>query len=204
MKQLSDNRFRILLFAVLLPAWSWADQADDAQNVNDAMAEMMAKAARYTQPGEAHQVLQRFIGEWNTETKITMGQVPEQGEMGSVTYSWLMPGRWLKAEGSGNMMNMQVQTFSIMGYDNFKQSYVVTSVSTLDTAMNSSEGDMDPSGQAMLLYGTIDEYLTGEHDKMVKTVFRFISDDKFVMEVHDLPIGEKNTQVVEVTYTRKS
>ncbi len=52
-------------------------------------------------------------------------------------------------------------------------------------------------------YGTIDEYLTGEHDKMVKTVWRFISDDKMVLEIHDLPIGENNTKVVEITYTRK-
>ena len=53
------------------------------------------------------------------------------------------------------------------------------------------------------MYGTLDEYLTGEHDKMVKTIWRFISKDEMVMEVHDLHIGEKNTQVIEIRYTRK-
>ena len=81
-------------------------------------------------------------------------------------------------------------------------SYVFTTVSTMDTAMNHAEGDMDPGGKAMILYGTIDEYLTGEHDKMVKYVFRFLSPDKIVLEVHDLPIGENNTKVLEITYTR--
>ena len=74
----------------------------------------------------------------------------------------------------------------------------------MDTAMSRAEGDLDPGGKVLLLYGTIDEYLTGEHDKMVKTVFRFLSPDKMIMEIHDLPIGEQNTKVVEVTYTRRS
>ena len=47
----------------------------------------------------------------------------------------------------------------------------------------------------LIYYGTIDEYLTGEHDKMVKTVWRFPSADELVMEVHDLAIGATGTQV---------
>ena len=52
------------------------------------------------------------------------------------------------------------------------------------------------------VYGTIDEYLTGENDKAVKNVWRFPSDDRMILEVHDLAIGEENTKVVEVTFTR--
>ena len=73
----------------------------------------------------------------------------------------------------------------------------------MDTIMIHQEGDMDPGGKALLMYGTLDEYLTGEHDKMVKTVFRFLSEDEIVMEVHDLPIGEKNTKVFEIRYKRR-
>ena len=32
---------------------------------------------------------------------------------------------------------------------------------------------------------------------------RFESPDRFVMEIHDLPIGEKNTKVVEIVYKRR-
>ena len=39
---------------------------------------------------------------------------------------------------------------------------------------------------------------------MVKYVWRFVTKDRLVLEVHDLPIGEKNTKVVEFTYNRKS
>ena len=79
----------------------------------------------------------------------------------------------------------------------------VAGVTSLDTALNTSEGDMDPSGKALITYGTIDEYLTGEHDKMVKMIWRFRSADEFAMEVYDLPIGENNNQVFTQTYRRK-
>jgi len=79
---------------------------------------------------------------------------------------------------------------------------VQTSVTDFDTAMNRMEGDMDPSGKSLLLYGTLDEYLTGEHDKMVKYVYRFDSADRITLEVHDLPIGEHNTKVVEWIFER--
>jgi hypothetical protein len=110
----------------------------------------------------------------------------------------------LKAEGKGKMMGRPIETFYLMGYDNFKMSYVVASISSMDTAMVHSEGDMDPSGKSLISYGTLDEYLTGEHDKMVKSVWRFLSADKMVLEIHDLPIGENNTKVIEITYTRQS
>jgi len=89
-----------------------------------------------------------------------------------------------------------------MGYDNFKQSYVITTVTNMDTAMLRSEGDLTPDGRALIAYGTLDEYLTGEHDKMVKYVWRFNSPGEMVLEVHDLPIGETNTKVVEITFRR--
>jgi hypothetical protein len=81
-------------------------------------------------------------------------------------------------------------------------SYVATTVTSADTAMVRYEGDMDPSGDALIMYGTLDEYITGEHDKMVKYLWRFTNDNRIVLEVHDLPIGERNTQVIEVAFDR--
>jgi hypothetical protein len=167
------------------------------------MAAMMERAKRYMQPGEHHKTLERLIGEWNTETRLFMGGQATPAEKGTAEIGWLMDGRWLKTTSKGTMLGQPVEGFSVMGYDNFKMSYVVTSLTSMDTAMIRQEGDMDPGGKVLLVYGTLDEYTTGEHDKMVKTLWRFDSADRFVMEIHDLPIGEKNTKVVEVVYTRK-
>lgn len=176
--------------------------AQDKTGVDSAMADAMAKHAALTTPGPNHHLLERFIGSWSTETVLMMGGKRTPAAQGKAEYTWLFPGRWIKGDWDMPIMGMSFKGVSIMGYDNFKMSYVATSVTTMDTAMNSSEGDLDPSGKALILYGTVDEYLTGEHDKMSKTVFRFVNDDKMIMEVHDFAIGENHTQVVEVTFTR--
>jgi len=167
------------------------------------MSKLMAAAAKYTQPGEHHALLKRFLGEWDTETSFVMGDQRMPAEKGRMTGSWLMDGRWLRLEGSGKMMQRDLASFYVLGYDNFKMSYVCTTVTSMDTAMLRSEGDVDPRTGALILYGTLDEYLTGEHDKMVKYVFRFPDADTIVNEVHDLPIGGSGTEVVEIVYKRR-
>jgi hypothetical protein len=184
--------------ALLVPLLCLESRAAEPQD-SDAMAEMMAKAQRFTRPGEHHELLQRFIGKWDTVLTLAGQESP-----GTAEFSWLMDGRWLQSRGSGTMLGMPIETYYLLGYDNFKMSYVTTSVSSMDTAMIHAEGDLDPGGKALLMYGTLDEYLTGEHDKMVKSVWRFLSDDEMLLEVHYLPIGESNTKVFEIRYKRKS
>jgi hypothetical protein len=168
------------------------------------MEKAMAQMSKMIAPGPHHKELERFLGSWKTTTRFVMGGNKTPGESGTATVSWLMDGRWLKFDLTGAMMKRPYTGFVMMGYDNFKRSFVSTSVTSIDTAMVRLEGDMDPSGKSLLMYGTLDEYTTGEHDKMVKYVYRFESADRMVLEVHDLPIGESNTQVVEVVFERAS
>lgn len=173
-----------------------AVQADPASE----MAAMMEKMKQVTQPSAHHRELERFLGTWDTQTRF-MGA--SEGEAGRAEFTWLVPGRWVQSRWSGTMMRMPVEGFTLLGYDNFKQSFVTCDVHSVDTAMRTAEGDMTPDGKALVLYGTLDEYLTGEHDKMVKYAWRFRSADEIVLEVHDLPIGEANTKVVEIAFTRR-
>lgn len=191
----------LLLLAAVFPARA-QNPADKPKQVN--LTEMMAAAKRFTQPSAHHKQLERFLGTWTTEMRITMGGGEGKPSMGELRCRWLMTGRWVECRGTGTMLGMPSEFFSVMGYDNFKMSYRVMMVSSIDTAMSTAEGDMTPDGKALITYGTVDEYLTGEHDKMAKYVWRFDSPDVIRMEVHDLPIGEKNTQVVSIKYTRKA
>ncbi|MDZ4753385.1 MAG: DUF1579 family protein [Phycisphaerae bacterium] len=169
---------------------------------NDEIAKAMVAAQKFTVPSTHHKELERFVGKWTTKSRIFMGGTATPPESGTAEFRWLMDGRWLICDTDGSMMGMKMKGFVLLGYDNFKMSYVQTSVTDFDTAMNRMEGDMDPSGKSLLLYGTLDEYLTGEHDKMVKYVYRFDSADRITLEVHDLPIGEHNTKVVEWIFER--
>ena len=102
---------------------------------------------------------------------------------------WLMDGRWLKFDLAGAMRKRPYTGFVMMGYDNFKQTYVYTQVTNMDTAMIRTEGRTDPATKSIVTYGTLDEYLTGEHDKALKIIWRFPSADSLMLEVHDLAIG---------------
>ncbi len=191
----------VVSLLVLAVSTAPASLAQEKQEQVD-MAAMMAQAKKWTQPGDPHKLLHRFLGTWDTETRMNIPGASPPPEKGTATCHWLMEGRWLQCDTTGQMMGMPMKTSYILGYNNFKMSYVSAAMNSFDTAMIYSEGDLDPSGKALLMYGTLDEYLTGEHDKMVKSVFRFVSDDEMKLEVHDLPIGESNTQVFEVRYRR--
>ena len=179
-----------------------AEERKEPQMINqDEMAAMMARARELTSTSEHHAWLQRFEGTWDTETSVMMpGAKPDKGVS---TASWLIEGRWLQMRGKGSLMGMPSESYMLLGYDTFKKSFVTTMVSSLDNAMLRAEGDIDPKSGSLLLYGTLDEYLTGEHDKMVKYAWRFPAEDRMVLEIHDLPIGEEHTKVVEITFSRR-
>ena len=60
----------------------------------------------------------------------------------------------------------------------------------------------DQHGNELHMFGFLDEPMTGEHDKVVKHVYRFVDDKTFVIEVHDLPIASDNTKVMEFEFRR--
>ena len=164
------------------------------------MEKEMAKAKKWMSPGKNHEVLKKFLGSWITETTI-MGS--PAATKGTSEIEWLMEGRWIRIDSKSTLFGKPFHSFTIMGYDNFKMCFVSTGVSTFDTMMIHNQGNLDQSGKSLVSYGTIDEYMTGERDKPVKVAWRFTSEDKMTMEVHDLAIGETNTKVFEIVYTRK-
>ncbi|MHC4224108.1 MAG: DUF1579 family protein [Planctomycetota bacterium] len=176
-----------------------------SQEQDPKMAEWMQLWQKYATPGEHHQELARFIGKWTVDSKMFMQPgVPPMTSKGSAEFKWLMPNRWLAQEYTGSMMGMPYTGFGITGWDNYKKKQVQVWVDTLSTDMKAAEGVVvDPKGQVQVLYGTMDEYLTGEHDKIVKYVTRIIDQDKFVFEIWDMGMGPDGGRVIELTYTRQ-
>ena len=196
------NFLRPTLAAALLAAGVWLTcgaWVQDGKPLPDGMKRWQEACT----PGPAHKELARFIGTWDTETAFT-GMGDDQKSKGTAEWRWLFDGRWIQQTWSGSMMGQPVQGQMTLGYDNFKQKYVGSSVNTLETTMQSYAGNFDQSHTALISYGKMDEPMTGEVDKPVKFVWRFEGKDKMTLEVHDLAIGETNTKVVTIVYTRRS
>ncbi|MHC5009447.1 MAG: DUF1579 family protein [Planctomycetota bacterium] len=168
------------------------------------MSEMMELMAKYGAPGEHHAELGYYIGKWKTEFKMVMPGAPGMPPTeGSAEFSWLMEGRWLAQRFNSTMMGMPYEGFGLTGWDNYKNKWVQCWVDSMSTTLLTSEGVVvDPEGNVMVTYGLMDEYMTGEHDKIVKQVVRKVDDDTFVFEMWDMGIGPDGAPVFEITYTR--
>ncbi len=169
-------------------------------------AEMQKRMMESMMPNQFHERLGKHIGEWDVEFSMWMGGpgAPAQTSKGVAKMSWLFPGRWVKEEYKGTLMGMPFEGQSILGYDNFKKKYVGCWVDNMNTAMSTMEGNYGMDGKTMLMYGRMNEPMTGELDKTVRYVGREVSDDEFTFEIHDLGIGEANTKVIEMRYRRKA
>ncbi len=184
-----------LAMLVLLPGLAGSQEGGEMTP-----QQMMELWKKWSTTDEHHEELAWYVGKWDTETQITgMGT-----SKGTAEFKWVIEGRWLSETTQGSMMGMPFQGYRVTGFDRFKKKWVASSVSNLDTAMLRAEGVVvDPTGKVRVLWCNLDEYLTGEHDKTAKSVYRKIDDDTFIFELWDMAIGPEGGKVAETTYKRK-
>jgi hypothetical protein len=102
------------------------------------------------------------------------------------------------------MMGMPVEGTGIIGFDNMNRKYVMSWIDNMGTSLLTANGNSDTAGTVFTFFGTMDELMTGEHDKTVKYVYRMHGRNSYTFEIHDMTIPEPNTKVVEIVYTRKA
>ena len=181
-----------------------ATASTQAQNQDAWIKEMQAKMKAVAALGDHHKSLAKYLGTWSVEMGIVMPGVPSQKSTGTATYQWAIDGRWLSQRITGQLMGRPYESFAIIGFDNYAKNHVVVAVTNADTAMTMARGlVVDPTNKVTAVYGTLDEYTTGELHKPFKTVMRTISDTRHVMEVWDLGIGDAGAKVVEFIFTKK-
>ncbi len=167
---------------------------------------MMAEYMRLMSPGERHEMLGYFVGDWKATQRIWMGGAgqadPPMVSEGTATYEWILGGRFLRQTYEGSMMGMPYEGEGLLGYDNYSGKYQNTWVSTMSTTISYMDGFAHQDGKGMTLWGEMDEPTLEMRGKTVKHVTRVRDEDTFVFEIHD-PHIEGETKVVEVVYERE-
>jgi hypothetical protein len=188
----------ILIVCGALPMFSQEPQGFDPE-----MLEMMKKWSEYATPGDTHKELSKYIGDWNTTTKVWMeGQDnPPSESTGTATFAWVLGKRFLQQNFKGSMMGLPMEGIGFLGYDKYKKTFRMSWMDTMSTAINASEGHSRPDG-SIHLWGTMDEFLLDLRDVSVRYVYRWVDDDTFVFTVHDFAYPDGKTTAVEVTYKR--
>ena len=173
--------------------------APQQQGGGDELQKMMEAAKKWTAPSDSHKKLERFVGKWDVTS--TMGG--QSVGKSKAEFTSILGGRFVQGALKGQFwINANYESLYLLGYDNFKHAFVQTSIDNMNTMMLEAQGIADQGGNNLILYGKMDEYLTGEIGKEVKYIYRWKDDDHFAIEVHDLAIGETNTKVIEMQYTR--
>ena len=169
-----------------------AQKADAAKQMEQAIA-----------PGAAHKKLEPFIGEWTAEVKAWMapGQ-PAVESKGTAKATWILDGRYVQEEFSGDFMGQPFRGMSLTGYDNIRGKYRSVWVDNMSTTIVTSEGDLDATGKVLTCNGDYACAMTGDKNKQARLISRIVSKDKHIFEMHDPSLGA-NSKIMEITYTRK-
>jgi hypothetical protein len=167
-------------------------------------AAMMDEYQKLSLPGPEHKLLEERVGKWDHTTKMWFGpQEPPTESKGTTEYRLIMGGRFLVQEVSGEFMGKQFNGVGLLGYDKIKKQYTSAWVDNFGTAIFSSLGTPDASGRIVTYFGEMDEPVTGEKGKKVKSIERLIDKDKHVFEMYDNIPGVGEVKVLEITYIRK-
>jgi hypothetical protein len=187
----------------LIASLALANDKAASPKLDPKMEEMMKKAEAICTPGPAHQALEPLVGDWNAEVKMWMApDAPPTITKGTAKSTWALKGRFVQQEFTGEFMGKPFSGISFTGYDNVRQKYRSVWIDDMSTTMVTSEGDADAGGKVITLGGDYACAMTGDKHKETKQIYRILSRDKHVFEMHDPTRGE-NSKVMEITYTRK-
>jgi hypothetical protein len=175
-----------------------ASSEQPKQGPGEIMAEMMRKGEELATPNEQHALLSRMCGSWKT-TSVVLGTEPQYGQAEG---KMILGNRFLEIEYTGTFLSLPLEGTMLLGYDNYKHKFSAVFLDNLGTSIRTAEGTLDQSGTMISFYGTMDEWMTDEHDKAVLYTFRLVDENSFELEVHDLSIVPGDTKAIAVQFQR--
>ena len=175
-----------------------AASQDLSKGPGESLAKMMKKAEFYATPSDPHRFLEQFRGLWTTSS-VVMDTEPQ---LGSTTNSMILGDRFLEMNYQGAFLGVELEGKVTLGYDNYKHKFTAVYIDNLNTSIRTAEGMLNQSGTVLSLWGTMDEWLTDEHDKPILYQYKILDHNTIIFEVHDLSLTPRNTKVIDVKYTK--
>lgn len=165
-------------------------------------AEMMEMPPEFS-PGPNHKMLEPFVGEWKVVVKFWMDPAAEPGvSEGTASARWIMDGRWMQEDFTGDFAGMPFKGMGMTGYDPFKKKYISTWIDSMSTTMMTQEGTADSAGKVFTYSGkSFDPMMNME--TTTKTILSVDSHDQHTMKMFMITPDGAETQTMEIVYTRK-
>jgi hypothetical protein len=190
----------LCLCALLMAAPAMAKEKQGGTPMDkDAMMELWKQLAT---PGEPHKMLASLAGSWTTKAKEWMepGKPATESE-GTAEIKTLMDGRFIYQEYRGTMMGQSYSGIGIDGYDNMKKKYVTAWMDSMGTGLFIMEGTAGADGRTITLKGSHPEPGGGQMHH--RAVWKIADSNTQTFEMYGTHHGQKESKVLEITYTRK-
>jgi hypothetical protein len=190
------------LISILVPLIlliSTAASQNQPAGPGENLAKMMKRGETYATPGAPHHFLKLLSGKWKTASVV----MDIETQFGSSANKMILGDRFLEMNYEGEFLGLDLKGKITLGYDNYKHKFTVVYIDNLNTSIRTAEGMLNTAGTVLSLWGTMDEWLTDEHDKPVMYRYKILDQNTFLFEVHDLSLALGNTRVIEVTYTKQ-
>lgn len=131
-------------------------------------------------PEKEHQLLDKLVGEWESESEATLGPgVPVMKCKGTMS-SRSLGGLWIVSDVTSDMLGTPMTAVQTIGYDPGKKKYVGTWVDSVMNHMWIYEGTVDETGKILTLEAEGPDFAEPGKLKKYRDAYEFKSADHIV------------------------
>ena len=127
-----------------------------------------------------HQLLEKFAGEWETESTGSMGPDQPPVKMKGTINGEMLGSFWVISHFEGNVMGMDFRAVQTIGYDPAKQKYVGTWVDSMMGHLWKYEGTLDETGKILTLEAEGPNHMEAGKITKFRDSYEFKSPDHIV------------------------
>lgn len=200
-----SSRFAFVFAAIFALAGMLFAQPEGGQPSPEDMQKMMDAYLKMGAPGAEHQKLATLAGEWTNVSKMWMDPKgePMVTPPGVHSGEMILGGRYLHFTEKGDMMGMPMEGWGLMGFNKLRGEYEMLWIDNTATPFYYAKGTADSSGNVITLIGKVDDPMTGQKNKDIKYIYRFVNPSTVMFEMWDSTPDGAFYKSMETTYTKK-
>lgn len=182
------------------PPTAPAPAAGEMSAEQQAMMQAWQKAST---PGAQHQqLIEQFVGEWDTKMTMWMEpSAPPTVETGTTTNTAVHDDRRVRMEYRGQFMGQPFEGVGYSGYDNVTGKYYSSWMDNTSTGLHVSQGNYDAASQTYTYTSDMPDMMKPGSTVPVREVVTVTDADHHVMEWYETRDG-KEQRMMQIEFSR--
>jgi hypothetical protein len=133
--------------------------------------------AQLPQPTKEHELLKRFVGEWESTAEAVAGPGMPAMTCKGRSSAKMLGGFWVVIESETDMMGMKINALQSIGYDPEKKKYVATWIDSMFNHKWDYAGALDASGKKLTFEAEGPNFMADGKTTKFRDAYEFKSAD---------------------------